>query len=116
MVEQQEGSKAILSNFISSLTQVVHTAEEQAHKFFKNSQDQGKDPLNSAINTYLQNFANGLQIIYNQLDDDKRYMELVTKCRKVPLNQSHGKEATNEQSSAEDLLEPLKKFQELFDE
>jgi hypothetical protein len=107
---------------------VIEAAGEEAELRFKNCDRQGKEPLKPAIDIYLENFADGLQIIYNQLDDDHKYMELVTKCRKLPLNQPPNKNHNHQeeekkgnmekvyQSKPEDLLEPLKQFQELFDE
>jgi ElaB/YqjD/DUF883 family membrane-anchored ribosome-binding protein len=64
MVEPKECAREKLSNFISSLNQVFDVAGEEAEQRFKNCEKLGKESLKQAIDRYLENFADGLEIIY----------------------------------------------------
>lgn len=96
----------------------------------------GKEPFKPAIDKYLETFSEALEVIYQQIDDDKQYMDLVTRCRKVsdPLPQPHQIEEAKKpvveeeeekksplkadlnKATHQNLLDPLLKLQALFDE
>ena len=65
MIEMHESKKEQLSNFITSINQIIELAGEEPESKFRVCDRLKREPLKPAIDRYLETFAETLQIIYN---------------------------------------------------